>query len=602
MKIIILILLCISILAGIFLYGGFGSSSNAEQLSLIYRMDNNSYLSNDWFININEGVNVRFYSSSFFLFLNKFIPNFEILYFFLFLTTYFLIGSATYAISKHLFKNKKIALLTAFFVIFGADFTLGGVAIASKVIESVLISVVFVLWGFYFFLKKNYLLFSLMFGIALLFHFLLGGLIFAILFLAEVFTDKFQIKKHFKKYLKMISIILLAFFIISPIFLSQLNTSISLSGKEVVKILGEIRNPHHHMPFSWNWIVYAKFFFFFFLFWQAFKDSKVEPRIKSLVKKIAYTISVLFFIGMFFVEIIPITLIIKLGLFRTSIFISFIGYLFIIPYLYKKTKESFKEKLILRSLYCLFLMIALFSSPLILMALPIFLMGEYIYKNKKSFFTKLNKPEYIFVEILSLSIIFLVFFSPIITTMSNQGIEALIIKLSIYFLFLSFMLIFLSKKNYLKVLGIIFIIFLSLSIIFVRLPIINYAYEEDTKEMYDFIKEFTPQDTILLTPPYLEPFRLGTERAIVVDFKLCPYSEIGMFEWYERIKDVSNNINLEMDQPMVTILSQGYNSLTKEEVLILKEEYNFSYAIFEGPNDLNFTTVFQNDKFVVYKV
>jgi len=115
MKKEILILLCISLLAGVFLYIGFNSSNTAEQLSLIYRMNDSSYLVNDWFVNINDGMNVRFYSSSFILLLNKIVPSLPVLYFLLFLVCCFMISLATYYISNYLFKNKKIALLTSFF-------------------------------------------------------------------------------------------------------------------------------------------------------------------------------------------------------------------------------------------------------------------------------------------------------------------------------------------------------------------------------------------------------------------------------------------------------------------------------------------------------
>ncbi len=560
MKGTIAILLCISLVAGIFLYIGFGSSNTAEQLSLIYRMQDSSYLINDWFVNVSDGMNVRFYSSSFILLLNKIIPSLSVLYFLLFLVSCFLISLATYFISNHFFKDKKIALLTSFFVIFGANFTLGGVPIVPTVIVSMIFSMVFVLWGFYFFLKEKYLLFSLMFGIAIFFHFLLGGLIFGILFLAEVFNNP----KGFKKYFQMSLFVILALLIISPIFISQLNTGLSLSGAEVVKILGEIRNPHHHMPFSWAPIVYAKFLFFFVLFWIAFKSFELEPGVKSIIKKIVYIIIILFFLGTFFVEIIPISFFVKLQLFRVSLFLSFIGYLFIVPYLYKKFEESFKKKLTLRVLYCLFLMVALFSSPLILIALPIFFIGEYIYKNQRDFFNELNKKEIILISMFPLTIAFLILFSGTINVMINQGIESVIVKSSIYMLFISFMLVMLPRKNYLKVLGIVLIIFLTCLVFTIRTPIITFAYEDSMQEMYDFIKNNTPIDTILLVPPYLEPFRLGTERAIAIDFKLCPYGEKGLVEWYERLKAVSNNAELNSGKEMVLMLKEGYQSLSEK--------------------------------------
>ncbi len=150
----------------------------------------------------------------------------------------------------------------------------------------------------------------------------------------------------------------------------------------------------------------------------------------------------------------------------------------------------------------------------------------------------------------------------------------------------------LSEKNKSKLLGVALIIFLSILIFTVRYPIISYSPDEGTQEMYNFIKNSTVKESILLTPIYKDSFRLRLERAIVVNFKIFPFNELAMIEWYERINDTSNG--------NVFNIRKGYNSLSEEDVVNLKDKYNFSYAIFEVPNKLNFKIIFENEKFIVY--
>jgi len=128
------------------------------------------------------------------------------------------------------------------------------------------------------------------------------------------------------------------------------------------------------------------------------------------------------------------------------------------------------------------------------------------------------------------------------------------------------------------------------------------SFDSEEREVFNFIKKDIPKGSILLTPPYDGYFRIGTEKAIVVDFKALPFSELDMVEWYSRIKDVTNNQQIDLDEPRYTTFKKGYNSLKEEDIISLKEKYNFSYVVFENPKRLNFTTVFENDKYIVYSL
>lgn len=146
-------------------------------------------------------------------------------------------------------------------------------------------------------------------------------------------------------------------------------------------------------------------------------------------------------------------------------------------------------------------------------------------------------------------------------------------------------------------------------------PIIGrYSYDDSTTQVYDYIKENIPNDAILLTPPHIESARLGTMRSIVVDFKSVPFGEKQLEEWHERLLDMTGHkeFNFEEERRFKAFgggnirrynyLQEGYASLSRNDVLELKGKYGFSYAMFEKPSSLGLDILFENDKYVVYKL
>lgn len=212
----------------------------------------------------------------------------------------------------------------------------------------------------------------------------------------------------------------------------------------------------------------------------------------------------------------------------------------------------------------------------------------------------------IFVEIMPLkSIVKLQLFR--ITEFLNL-IEFIFIGEFLYFYIYSK----LSKK--IKIAIITLLIILVASFLIFNPLFERYHYDKQTSELYSFIKTSTPEDAIILAPPHIESFRWETMRAVVADFKSVPFGEKPLVEWYTRIMEITNNQKLDLAEERSFKLNRagnsrrydslkiGYNSLTKENILSLKERYNFSYAVFEKPFSLNLTKFFENDKYIVYKV
>ena len=52
-----------------------------------------------------------------------------------------------------------------------------------------------------------------------------------------------------------------------------------------------------------------------------------------------------------------------------------------------------------------------------------------------------------------------------------------------------------------------------------------------------YVKSNLQKDAVFLVPAGFSSFRIYAERAIVTSFKLHPFSDIGLREWYSRIQD-----------------------------------------------------------------
>jgi len=590
-----LLIFLLIISTSILLYNGIGKSDTVEFTPFLYRELNESYLKNDWFVNVNDNTfNVRQNFIRLIKGILLIIPNIPLVYFLLYLATIFLVGISVYLISIHLFEKREIGILNMLLIFLGAPFSLGGNVLISDHLVSYGLSFAISLLGFYFLLKKRYSLFAIALGISTLIHISLGPLVFGILFLASYLTN-LQQEKNFENHLKVFFIFFLFMILLSPIFLSQFTADSNLSGEKAIQILGYIRAPHHFLPFQWELTRYFEFSFFMILYFIAFKNSKIDTQQKKLIKIITVIIFSFFLISVVFSEFIPVSLIITLHLFRMSILLSFIAYLFIGDYFYEKIKESIKKK-DARVLIFLILIISFLHNHLLLFSFPLFLIFKYLeYKNFK------------FKIPLKIVLTFILIFSIMILSLFPFYGNYLFSKLNIFTLILFKLIImtplfvFILFKKISKILIVFSLLISLLLFVLFNQSLLVYQNESNLQEMYNFIKVSTPNNAIFLTPINIPTFRLSAERAIVVDIKAFPLNERAMFEWVERISDVLR-YKFEGKQGLTDSVVERYKTLSEEEILVLQEKYNFSYAVFEKPKDLDFEIIYENERYVVYKI
>ncbi|MBW4613898.1 MAG: hypothetical protein KME21_11575 [Desmonostoc vinosum HA7617-LM4] len=137
----------------------------------------------------------------------------------------------------------------------------------------------------------------------------------------------------------------------------------------------------------------------------------------------------------------------------------------------------------------------------------------------------------------------------------------------------------------------------------------------EQKSLYSWVKNHTPQNTIVITPPgTFDSFTWIAERPTIAKYKLIPQNKLGIPEWYERMRDLSGNntsilpvfskdkefkINKAgFDLPK--LLDSEYYSLTTAQVNFLLTKYQAEYFVASVKQELDLSIVYRNSKYIIY--
>lgn len=115
---------------------------------------------------------------------------------------------------------------------------------------------------------------------------------------------------------------------------------------------------------------------------------------------------------------------------------------------------------------------------------------------------------------------------------------------------------------------------------------------DDESKVFIWLKENTPQDSIVLAPPWRGDVWYRSNRAQFVNYKYSPFLE--MTEWERRLKVLFGN---ETAIEKVKIL---YNRLPKEKVDEIVQENKVSYLVSIGFYD--YPVLFESGNWKVYKL
>ena len=105
-------------------------------------------------------------------------------------------------------------------------------------------------------------------------------------------------------------------------------------------------------------------------------------------------------------------------------------------------------------------------------------------------------------------------------------------------------------------------------------------------------KENTPQDAIFLTSPARLGFRIYSERSVVAEQKdgTQQYFDTDYsYEWWARITDIRQG-------------GKKYDNLSAERLAELCQKYGASYLVFPAAKPLPFTHVYENNDYRIYRL
>ena len=116
-----------------------------------------------------------------------------------------------------------------------------------------------------------------------------------------------------------------------------------------------------------------------------------------------------------------------------------------------------------------------------------------------------------------------------------------------------------------------------------------------------FAQTHTPRGSIFLTPPDFGRFRLASERALLVDFKMFPFSERDIHEWRARMNAAYGPIT-GAGWTALESMQENYKKISDSKIRELAGSYNLSYVVLPSETPTNLLTLFSNETYKLAKI
>lgn len=396
----IILVTLFGIFVTIYSYEGFGLSNHIEHLPPILRNLDNSYLINDFFTNASvEGIARQNYA----LLISKLSgteDKLPILFLILTILTNVSISLSTFFFTKHLFQNSsRRGIFASALVLSLFTFPLAGASssLYTTYLNPSDIAFALILWAFYFLAKGNILFSVSLSGISSLIHPLLGlemGVLFIFSYLVSLLIkDEVGFKAKWKKLL--VSIIVFILFSL-PTVISQFSQS-NIESNLFIFIVAYFRHPHHYVPSTFTNHHYKLAIAFLITsgyIWVR-ELNKRDFFTSKLIAVLTVTILLLCFCGYFFVEIIPLRIVVTAQPFRLLRIVKWMGLILIAGFLTNENLKKHKKILYFASIF----------NPITLCISVLTQYFKDLLKKNELFLNKLLQPSLVLVFIISYIII-----------------------------------------------------------------------------------------------------------------------------------------------------------------------------------------------------
>lgn len=125
-----------------------------------------------------------------------------------------------------------------------------------------------------------------------------------------------------------------------------------------------------------------------------------------------------------------------------------------------------------------------------------------------------------------------------------------------------------------------------------------FAERDDVVDSFVWLRENTPNGTIVIAPPWRNDFWYRTRRATVANYIHAPISNLG--KWRTGLNDLIGARPLEKGVREVEEMEEFYNDLTAKQIEEIAGKHKTQYLVSEA--EYSFPIVFEGKKFKVYKL
>ncbi|MFT3895689.1 MAG: hypothetical protein QM730_29055 [Anaerolineales bacterium] len=578
-------------------YTGYGVSNHIEQLPIILRTMDRSYLVNDFFTNAATTSIARLYYAKLIVLLAGSDSNLPLVFFMLTLYANSVVSIFTFLFAYDIFDRSPIAgLFASALTMSVSTFRLGWYSLVYfRTLIPTTLAIPIVMAAIWLSFRGKLWAGMLLCGLASLIHPLfgleMGVLVLAAFGTPYFFNKQITIKDGIKAILPSL-LILIPFAVLS--LLPQFSQP-QIDSSEFVYILAFFRNPARYVPSSFGlrqYIYTAGFLIAMvgsFLRWQKNRDRARVLPLAALVG----TILLLCIGGYIFVELFPMRIWTIAQAFRLLCIVQWIGLIFI--------GGMIADTTLARSTRFLYLTSAL--HPLLLGAAVTFdSLWNWLRKKQKSFNNLFGvEPTFILLFLAAISIWFL---APRMTILLLAFYATLIVARTVAprklfnSIFLAGMLPAVVLLNYRASSPIVSQLSLIRSIEQNISPAIKSELGTQGNDVAMFARQNTPTDSIFLTPPDWGQFRLLARRAIVVDFKAFPFADVAMQGWHQRIIDCYGT-PIHTGWAMLPELVDRYKNIDDTSLLILQKKYNISYVVLYDQTSTSYPVIFENSTYKI---
>lgn len=563
----------LGLITTLFYYNGFGLSDHIEQLPLIYRHFDASYLANDFFVNVAEGDVTRQGYSWLVRNLAGNASNLPYLFFILTALSNMAVSVITYLFAKRLFNNSDVQAIVASAAVMSVYvFGMGWhaelysvIMVPSSIVLPVLLAAVLAA------IEERPLLAAVLCLVSSFLHPLMGLEVFGLI--VVYFVIHYLRAKHKPTSQKLLKTVIAIFiFLLCLLYyaLPYANTG-KLSTHEFINIIAYFRHPHHYVPSHFDLREGYKAIRYILAAVLLYSFSDKKGLNKQYFSASVIFICMLFLLaagGYVFVEIIPTRIWTIAQTFRLLFIAKWLLVIFISGSMARNAGrlgvliyyaamihpvtmtgavlvKVLQNKLAGRYLVSILSVTAIFAGVIVLYYVDIY--PRYI--NQYSVFVLCLAAVCGYYNMVVKNIV------PMVLVVA---FTILIIKDHFYYAY---------KYHYYA--SIEWMVFKKRFAIrprlgFTNMPIIEYA------------STHTEKDAVFLTPPFWGQFRLLADRAIVVDHKAFPFEDSAMLEWYTRMGDCYGNSR---GQLATNELDSNYLMINDTKLSHLSREYNISYAV-----------------------